>query len=109
MDKYEKLTEDIKKALAAGAAAEAARPGDGGTCNFDSPALRLPRWIGKKIQAAAEAAGTFADDWDLYGHKYWIIWPNCKGHADARCVYSRAMCKAFDDLGYDCTEYCQAD
>ena len=29
---------------------------DGGTCNFDSPSLLLPRWQEKKIKQAAKEA-----------------------------------------------------
>lgn len=50
--KYAKLRDDYAAALAAGLEA-AENKHDGGTCNFDSPALHLPRWNESLIEQAA--------------------------------------------------------
>ncbi len=42
--RYAKLRDDLIDAVAAGIAAEEKNPDDGGSMNFDSAAIRLPRW-----------------------------------------------------------------
>lgn len=108
--KYAKLRDDIKAALEAGKAVEAENPEDGGTCNFDAPAIKLPRWSAEKVKQAAKEAGTSAMDWDLWGERRFVIFPNSKAQANARSrnaeameYYLRRICR------YNCTLYCQAD
>ena len=110
--RYAKLRDDIITALAIGRAAEAQelqRNGDGGTCNFDSPALILPRWNAAKIQQAAKEAGTSAYKWTLYGSVRWIIEPDSRCQAEPRSVGAEAMRDVFAALGYDASMYYQAD
>ncbi len=59
MDKYKKLTEDLRIA-AFNATVRAAHEDDGGTCNFDSLAISLPRWKEELVLSAAEQAGVRA-------------------------------------------------
>ena len=44
MNRYEKLTEDLTKAVSA-AKFIANITDDGGTCNFDSMTIHLPNWL----------------------------------------------------------------
>ena len=61
MNKYEKLTEDLMKALKDTEYIENdTRIEDDGTCNFDTPALFLNRWREDKVCAAAQSAGSYA-------------------------------------------------
>ena len=106
--KYRKLCEDIKKALQAGIEAENAMKNDGGCCNFDSAAIHLPRWGGKKVEEAAENAGTRAFKW--YGlNGYYVFWPKTHGHGNKRSANAEAMTKALRDMGYEAMMYCQMD
>ena len=108
--KYAKLRDDLKAALEVGKAVEAENPEDGGTCNFDAPALKLTRWNSEKVKQAAKEAGTSVMVWELWGNKRFVFFPNSNAQVDARSrnaeameYYLRRVCR------YDCTLYCQAD
>lgn len=105
--KYAKLRDDLKTALAATAYLEQTE--DGGTCNFDSPAMKLPRWNSKKIEQAAEEAGCGAWKWELWGNARWVIAFRSSGQANRRSRRADALVKALSGMGYDCTEYCAMD
>ena len=107
--KYAKLRDDIKAALAIGRAAEDADPEDGGTCNFDSPALFLPRWNSRLVMQAVRDAGSGAFDWKAYGGRRYVIRPDSRCQANARSRNAEAMTKALSALGYDCMMYYQMD
>ena len=107
--KYAKLRDDLRRALAAGRAAEKANPEDGGTCNFDSAAIRLPRWNAAKVEQAAKEAGTSCFDWILFGGKRYVFSPDSKAQANARSRNAEAMTKALKAMGYEAMDYCQAD
>lgn len=102
--KYAKLRDDLIKAVEAGKKADYGE--DGGTCNFDSPSLLLPRWQEKKIKQAAKEAGIGCFKW--YGARYVFSTPT-RAQGNRNCRVSEAMCKALTELNYDCVEYCQAD
>jgi hypothetical protein len=107
--KYAKLRDDIKTALAIGRAAEDANPEDGGTCNFDSPALYLPRWNGRLVAQAAKEAGSGAFEWKGYGGRRYVLRPDSFAQANARSRNAEAAAKALSALGYDCMMYYQMD
>lgn len=107
--KYAKLRDDLKKALAAGRAAEAANPDDGGTCNFDSPSIRLYRWNRAKVEQAAKEAGSGCFTWNLFGSIHYVFSPDTRAQGLARSINSEAATKALIEMGYDACEYCQAD
>ena len=102
--KYAKLRDDLIIAVEAGKKADYGE--DGGTCNFDSPSLLLPRWQEKKIKQAAKEAGIGCFKW--YGARYVFSTPT-RAQGNRNCRVSEAMCKALTELNYDCVEYCQAD
>jgi len=96
--KYLKLANDLTKAV------EAARmkvpSEDGGTCNFDSLMLYLPRWEVAKVKLAAEAAGIFASK--CYGYKSTFTFSvpvGAQGYARTR--QAEVMDRVMKDLGYD--------
>ena len=107
--KYAKLRDDIKAALAAGKNAEAKNDDDGGTCNFDAPAIKLPRWSAEKVKQAAKEAGTDCWVWELWGSKRFVICPSTNAQANARSRNAEAMEQHLKSLSYDCISYCQAD
>lgn len=107
--KYAKLRDDLKVALAAGQEVEKSNPEDGGTCNFDSTALCLPRWRYAEIKRAAEEAGTHCFKWNLYGTIHYVFSPITKGQGNARSRNAETVTLTMKSLGYDAMDYCQAD
>jgi hypothetical protein len=107
--KYAKLRDDLKKALAAGRAAEDADPEDGGTCNLDAAALALPRWNAAKVEQAAEEAGTGCFTWTLFRQRRYVFRPNTFAQGNARSRNAEAMTAALRSLGYDAFDYAQMD
>ena len=104
-----RLRDDLRKALEAGAAAEQENPEDGGTCNFDSAALYLPRWNACKVEQAAKEAGTACSTWHLFGTKHFVFCPRTAAQANARSRNAEAMTQALKAMGYDAIDYCQMD
>ena len=81
---------------------------DGGTCNFDCPAIRLFRWRDADVKKAATMAGVTAYKWE--GNFYnWHIFGNFKGQADRRTAMAEEFKDVLTAAGYDCMLYCQAD
>lgn len=107
--KYAQLRDDIRQALEAGRAAEDANPEDGGTCNFDSAALSLPRWSAEKVKQAAKEAGTSCFVWNCYGSKQFVFGPDSRAQANARSRNAETMTRALRSMGYDAMDYCQMD
>lgn len=105
--KYKKLSDDLKKAMEYAKHFDEGE--DGGTCNFDSPAIRLPHWIESKVKQAAEEAGSSAFKWDLYGNPRYVFAPPTKAQGNRRCRVTEAMCQALSNMGYDVLEYSQMD
>lgn len=104
--KYKQLSEDIRKAIEAGQAAEAENPEDGGTCNFDSTLICLPRWQESKVLQAAKEAGTTA--WK-YRPGLYVINPVTNGQANARSRNAEMMTAKLSVLEYQTTDYCEMD
>lgn len=107
--KYARLYEDLKAALASGVAAEKENPEDGGTCNFDSVMLYLPRWKRDKIAWAAKLAGTRATKFNSMGSGYFLFHPDTNSQGNARTRNAQAMCKALDSMGYPASMHHRAD
>ena len=107
--RYAKLRDDLKKALEAGRTAEDANPEDGGTCNFDSASLSLPRWNAEKVKQAAKEAGTGCFIWNCFGSRQFVFSPNTSAQANARSRNAAAMTAALRSMGYDAMDYCQMD
>ena len=88
---------------------------DGGTCNFDSPAFRIPRLPDRVIQAAAEEAGVRTTDfhWGRGQRWYWLS-GFFVGQANRRSRMSDAATKSLREAmaeipGARVCEYCQVD
>ena len=94
--KYAKLRADLEIAKAVGREAEDRymienNYNDGGTCNFDSPTILLPRWNKKKV----ESLGAF--EW--YKSRF-VFSPNSRCQGYGRTVNAEAMSKALTEMGY---------
>lgn len=97
--------------LAAHQAAEEAsqRVEDTGTCNFDSPALDLPRWRVSLVEEAARQAGVGCFTWSCFGHKLFVFPMHTPGQARKREVAQESAMAVLRALGYDTYGYYQMD
>ena len=108
--KMRALIDALKLACDAARAAREEDDEDGGTCNFDSPALNLPHWRSADIEACAKAAGLTVHDWRVYNLKYWVFSvPGPCGQANLRSRMAEAMTASLKASGFDALEYCQLD
>lgn len=111
MTKYEKLTADLKAAYKT--ALKACKDTDeGGTMNFDSPGLYLPRWNTRQTEAAVKAAGFSAIKWEeryLGKPGFYMIAVNFGGVGNRNSEGAEAMTAALAALGYDTFCYCESD
>lgn len=107
--KYLKLAKDLKAAYEYGKAHMGTD--DGGTCNFDSPTLYLPRWNKEKVKAAVKAAGLNSFEWEpSCGHEaFLVVSVPCAGQGNTRTNAAEAMSKRLGELGYDSGMYYQMD
>ena len=99
----------IRAADAARIAADADGGEDGGTCNFDSPALELPRWREADIQYCARRAGTSAFSWRIFGKRLWVFGVPLGGQGNRRSRQAEAMVQSLTADGFTACEYCQMD
>lgn len=105
--KYAKLRDDLRVALQAGRDAEALNPEDGGTCNLDAVAVRLPRWHSAKVKHAAKEAGTSCFEWYLWGTVSFVFTPDTTAQGNARIRNAESMKVALKAMGYDAFDYCR--
>lgn len=106
--KYAKLAKDLKAAHEYGLAHMGAD--DGGTCNFDSPTLCLPRWNKEKVEAAVKEAGLRCFEWRPFGGtKFWVISVPGTGQGYTRTNAAEAMKEYLGNAGYHAGMYYQAD
>lgn len=105
--KQYKLVIALREARLA-AYAHASDPDDG-TCNFDAPAVALPRWREADVKACAEAAGLSYHDWTLYGGKMWVFSVPVAGMSNRRTHAAETMTKVLKDHGFEALTYYQMD
>lgn len=107
--KYLKLANDLKAAYEYGKAHMGTD--DGGTCNFDSPTLYLPRWNKEQVKAAVKAAGLNSFEWKPFGRQrtFLVVSVPCAGQGYTRTNAAEAMSKRLGELGYDSGMYYQMD
>lgn len=107
MTKYELLTESL---LAAKAAAEThANDDDGGTCNFDTAFIRLPRWNRQQTIKAFENAGLRTDAWNIFGGSAYMVLGCYTGQGDRRTNQAEAIRDCLESSGYEAHVYYQMD
>lgn len=84
---------------------------DGGTCNFDSPKIYLPRWRQKDVEKACENAGLRCFVYTLWGSKAYVICggPLSSGQGDRRSKIAEVMYESLKADGYDAGMYYQMD
>lgn len=83
---------------------------DGGTCNFDSPSIALPRWKVAEVEACAKAAGLSCYSWKSWSGKRWVFTvPGPCGQGNCRSRMAEAMTAALSSFGFDAVTYYQMD
>lgn len=108
-DSWKNLIADLKSAKAI---AQAADGNDGGTCNFDSPALSVPEGMKfDQVKACCAAAGVHCFSWKPLGTgpKLAVIGCHGVGQGNRRTEGAEAACKFLQSRGYDCGMYYQMD
>lgn len=104
--KYLKLSEDLNSAFRQ-AEKECAEVSDGGTCNFDAPALYLPRWNAEQVKKAAKQAGHGCYKWDSF--KRYVIALRLPYQGAKRTAIAEHMNEILNGMGYDSFMYYQMD
>jgi hypothetical protein len=104
------LVHAFREAAAAALAADPGPDADGGTCNFDAPAIRLPGIREKFLSECAAEAGISVDPFEWFGGKrwFWVRVP-LRGQADRRSRMAEAACHRLKELGVNATMYYQMD
>lgn len=107
--KYAKLRDDLRAAYDATSWAEHTE--DGGTCNFDSPALDLPRWNEKLVKQAAKEAGMGAFKWTCGKSVVlgWVFSFQSTGQGNRRSRRAEAIRDELKKRGYEASMYYQMD
>ena len=108
-DKYITLTHALKTAQQAAQAF--ADHEDGGTCNFDSPAIdyRAMGMSKPKAIEAIKAAGLRCFDWNLYGSKRLVVCGIGQGQGNRNSYMSEAACDSLKADGIPAMMYYQMD
>lgn len=107
--KYKKLYEDVLAAMSEAERVATENPEDGGTCNFDSPAVYLPKFNKKIVEKVFERAGTHSFEWKLFGKKMFVFGTRTGGQGNRRTRAAEAAYEVMKDRGYDATVYYQMD
>ena len=79
---------------------------DGGTCNFDAPTIKFPRWKADNIRRAAEEAGFHA--WKWYGSTWILSFPT-SGQGNRRTRRAEAIKDELWKSGYEVGMYYAMD
>ena len=87
---------------------------DGGTCNFDAPALFLPDLQPYEVEAIATAAQCHVFQWETSKkrphYRYFVFsTPYNSGQGNRNTRMAETMADVLRDLGYDSTVYYQID
>ena len=96
---------------AAKSVAKAAACDDGGTCNFDSPALHIPEEMSyEQVAACCAAADVHCFKWRWCGETMAVL-PSCSGNGQGnrRTEGAEQACKFLNEHGYNCGMYYQMD
>lgn len=96
VNKYEKLTADIKAAMEY--AAPMLDTEDGGTSNIDTPMIFLPRWNHESVEDAVRSAGAYAVRSEYW--KAWTIVVPAFVQGNARTRHSEAIVSYLEKAGY---------
>ncbi len=108
---YKALTEALNKAKEAAKTAGAGVY-DGGTCNFDNPAMVFDRKERAEAEKAIKDAGLRSFEWDFASNKEQValvISGMTVGQGDQRTTMAEAFKDSMKAQGYACGMYYQMD
>lgn len=107
--KYIELTKALVKAKQAAQAY--ANTEDGGTCNFDSPAIDYQEMhmSNAKAKEAIKAAGLQCFEWNSWAGKRLVICGIGAGQGNCRSRMAEAACESLKADGIAATMYYQMD
>lgn len=108
MNRYEQLTKDLQEATEK-ARAIAMTTDDGGTCNFDSCIIFLPRWNNEKTIAAIKAAGVGGFRSNHYGKVCYIIGNPVSAQGNANTAQAETIRDVMRSKEYQTAMYYQMD
>jgi hypothetical protein len=103
------LISAFREAKAAALAADPGQEADGGTCNFDTPAVCLPGTREKFVEECATAAGISTSAFKWFRSRYFFVFVPLYGQANRRSNMAEAANRRLKELGFDALLYCQAD
>lgn len=110
----ERFTRALERAAVAGYAF--AESNDGGTCNFDAPALAVDRAALKQmhmdrktVEAAISGAGLTCWEWKSFCSRRLVLNGAFYGQASRRSRMATAFAKSLDEAGYPVSMYYQMD
>ena len=108
-DKYTLLTQALEKAKKT--AQKYINTEDGGTCNFDSPAIdyREMHMSKAKAEEAIKAAGLGCFEWKLWSKTYLVICGIGTGQGNRNTRMAEAACESLKASGIAATMYYQMD
>lgn len=92
------LAEILGVAIAAARAADPGQENDGGTANFDSLALRLPRLRDETVKAAADTYGVSCHRAQSWGPGWWLFSVG-RGQGARNTAMVKAAQKAVENSG----------
>ena len=107
----ETLAQALTKARAAALAADPGENNDGGSCNLDSPTVRLKGIKSSSIRKAQEISGVSLDGpmrGGFWRGSYFVRTPEY-GQANRRSTMAEAACKSLRESGLDACMFCHAD
>lgn len=81
---------------------------DGGTCNFDTPEIRLKGWKENTVKTACRCVGLDCQKWEAHYMNYHIL-GTCYGMADCRTTMAEAFAKSLYKSGFEASVYYAVD
>ena len=110
---HRRLVENLKEAFSQ-AYEERHETDDGGTCNFDSPAICLEGWQEYEVESVAYLANCGCYRWggsrkSGFYHDFVFTSPFLAGQGNRRSAISERAVEILTDHGWKAIEYCQMD
>ena len=98
----QQLVSALKNAEIAAITADPGQDADGGTCNFDKPAIRIPNIRKATMQEIAQASGITLHPFHWLGNKVWYwVGTSANGQAHRRTTMMQAAVNVLKDESPD--------
>lgn len=106
-NRYEKLAADLRQTAQIALTVDLVE--DGGTCNFDSLELSLPRWPAAKVKEAVNAAGLSCFKTHVFGAPVYVIGVPVPRQGNAQTRQAERMAQIMHMQGYQASVWYQMD